>query len=47
MSLSETNYTIDEATGFIEVCVVLDGIIERNIKVQLSTLNGSASGNHQ
>ncbi len=37
-------YSVSEDNGFIEVCVVLDGIIERNVEMELSTDDGTATG---
>ncbi len=37
-------YLVSEDNGFIEVCVVLDGIIERNVEMELTTDNGTATG---
>lgn len=35
---------VEERIRFVEGCVVLDGQIQREVIVQLSTLNGSATG---
>ena len=35
---------MNEEEGFIEVCVVLDGLIEREVVLQLTTIEGSAKG---
>ena len=45
-SLSETTYLVNEEEGFIEVCVVLDGLIEREVVLQVMTIEGSAKSEH-
>ena len=35
---------MSEVDGTIEVCVVLDGFIDREVTVNLSTVNGTAIG---
>ena len=39
----ESSYTVNETDNVIEVCVVLEGLTERNSVIVLSTQNGSAS----
>ena len=43
-SFGEVRYVITEEDGFLVACVMLDGQIQRDIVVQLSTLDGSATG---
>ncbi len=42
--LEQSSYSVSEETGFIEVCVVLEGIIERNVGMELTTDDGTATG---
>ena len=42
--LDEDGYTVSEVDGALEVCVVLDGFIDREVTVNLSTVNGTAIG---
>ena len=42
--LDEDGYTASEIVGNLEVCVVLDGFIDREITVNLSTVDGTAIG---
>ena len=35
---------MSEIIGTLEVCVVLDGFIDREVTVNLSTVNGTAIG---
>ena len=35
---------MSEVDGALEVCVVLDGLIDREVAVKLSTVNGTAIG---
>ena len=44
VSFDEESYSVNERDGFIEQCVVLDGQIQREVVVYLSTLDGSAKG---
>ncbi len=37
-------YSLSEGSGVVSVCVVLDGIIERNVQVELSTIDETATG---
>ena len=40
------NFTVSEAEGFVEGCVVLDGgMIDRSLAVDLFTVDGTATGN--
>ena len=43
-SLTETTYIVNEKEGFIEVCVVLNRLIQREVVIQVSTTSGSARG---
>ena len=40
----EGPYVVQEEIGFVEVCVVLDGTINRMVVLELATLNLSATG---
>ena len=42
--LDEDEYTVSEADGALEVCVVLDGFIDREVTVNLSTVDETAIG---
>ena len=42
-SLNEVSYIVNEEEGFIEACVVLDGLIQRDVVIQLSTLDSTAT----
>ena len=42
--LDEDGYTVSEVVGTLEVCVVLDGFIDREVTVNLSTVDGTAIG---
>ena len=43
-SLSEARYVVSEDSRLIEVCVVLDGLIQRELMVELFTMDSSAIG---
>ena len=43
-SFDGISYSAKEEDGFVEVCVVLDGLIQREVEIELSTLDGSATG---
>ena len=43
-SLNEVSYIVNEEEGLIEGCVVLDGLIQREVVIQLSTLDSTATG---
>ncbi len=43
--LEQLEYSVSEDDGFVEGCVVLDGEIERNVQVELSTEDVTATGN--
>ena len=43
-SFGEVSYVVNEEDRFLVACVMLDGQIQRNIVVQFSTLDGSATG---
>ncbi len=42
----QSSYSLSEGSGEVSVCVVLAGIIERNVQVELSTFDGTATGNN-
>ena len=42
-SLNEVSYIVNEEEEFIEGCVVLDGLIQRDVVIQLSTLDSTAT----
>ena len=42
--LDEDGYTVSEADGALEVCVILDGFIDREVTIILSTVDGTAIG---
>lgn len=44
VSFQQDTYTIIEGDGEVEVCVVLDGVINRDVAVELSTQDGTAGG---
>ena len=44
ISFEEARYNINEEDGFIEGCVVLSGLIQREIMIDLLTFDGSAIG---
>ena len=44
ISFEEARYNVNEEDGFIEGCVVLSGLIQREIMVDLFTFDGSAIG---
>ena len=43
-SFDKVNDSVSEEEGFIEGCVVLDGLIQREVVIQLSTVDSSATG---
>ena len=43
-SLNEVSNIVNEEEGYIEGCVVLDGLIQREVVIQLSTLDSTATG---
>ena len=43
--LDRLNYTVSEDDGIIEVCVVLNGMIQRSVEFELSTEDNTAIGN--
>ena len=45
VSFDDSNYVAQEGDGSVEVCIVLDGLIQREVVVELSTFNGLAIGN--
>ena len=45
-SLNEVSYIVNEEEGFIEGCVVLDGLIQRDVVIQLSTLDSTATSTY-
>ncbi len=43
-----TEYTVIEDYAYFEVCVnITDGTLERNVEVQLYSMDGTAEGNPQ
>ena len=42
--LDEDGYTVSEVVGALEVCVVLDGFIDREVTINLSTVDETAIG---
>ena len=42
--LDEDKYTVSEVVGALEVCVVLDGFIDREVTVNIFTVDGTAIG---
>ena len=38
------DYPVSESEGVVQVCVMLTGLIARNVSVDISTSNGSAKG---
>ena len=46
ISLERSNYTVNEASGFVEVCAVLDGlgVVEGVVTVDVLTESISATG---
>ena len=43
ISLEQSVYSVAEADGFVEVCVVLQGQLARNVNVELRTMGDTAS----
>ena len=43
-SFEEVSYFVNEDTGFLEGCIGLNGEIQREVVIILSTSNGSATG---
>ena len=44
-SVNKLGYIVNEDDGFIAACVVLDGLIQREVVIQLFTLDDTAIGN--
>ena len=42
--MEQPSYSVDEATGNIDVCVVLEGTLETNLSLVLITMDISATG---
>ena len=42
VDLEQVSYTVTEENEMIEVCVVLTGMIERNVTIILTTMEGTA-----
>ena len=42
--VEQPSYTVEEEVGSIEVCVVLEGMLEAEIVVNFFTINESATG---
>ena len=43
-SLDKISYAVNEEDGSTEACVVLDGLIQREVVIQLFTLDNTAIG---
>lgn len=43
-SLESAYYIVQEEDGLIEACAILEGFIDRNVTLQISTLDNSANG---
>ena len=37
-------YEVEESNGTVKVCLTLEGILERNVLIMLSTRDGTAFG---
>ncbi len=46
VTFNEDSFTVTEADGFVETCIVLEGLIERDVVVNVSTLDLTAKGIH-
>ena len=44
-SISNATYTVEEADLSIQVCVILEGLIDRDVFISIFTESGSATGN--
>ena len=44
LTLSQEFYVIDEQTGFVEICAILDGELEGTVDAMIFTVPGSAEG---
>ena len=44
VTLTQDSYTVSEADGFVEVCIVLEGETEVNVETALLSIPGSADG---
>ena len=44
VSLTQSEYTVDESEGGVSVCAVLNGTIETDVVVDLATAEGTAEG---
>ena len=44
VSFAQDSYTVSEGNGSVQVCVSLTGIIEREVLVQLTFEDGTATG---
>jgi len=44
ISLDEASYDVAEGDGFISGCMVLEGLIERNVTINLFTEDDTATG---
>jgi len=44
VSFQQTVYTVMESGDTVEVCVILSGLLGRNVTISFSTSNGSAAG---
>ncbi len=43
-TFSDSTYSVQESTATLQVCIILEGLIERSISLQLYTLNLTALG---
>ena len=44
VELSNSSFTVSEDQGWVTVCVVLDGYIDRFVEVEIFTTDGTAKG---
>lgn len=44
LTLSQESYMMDEETGFVEVCAILDGELEGTVDAMIFTVSGTAEG---
>ena len=44
VGLSESRYTNSEENGSVPICVLLDGLLQRPVSIQLFGIDGSATG---
>ncbi len=46
-SFSEASYIVSESEGSVEVCLVLEGIIQKDVILLVEAINGSATGRNK